>query len=170
MFFKLVGVIFIIFSSFFIGYKNYSVWNLRIDFLEQYLFFVKYVEIKIGYEESLLDDIIKSFETKSQCFKEFLKIYVENSHNGKTTKLALLQATNKVSDDLNLLNSTKRIMENFNFSLGCSDVDNQMKMFKLTEEFLRKSIDFYSREKINKGKLHFLISVSVGLVVILLFI
>ena len=164
---KLLGLITIISSSALAGYISFVKFSLRANFLEQYITFIKHLEVNIQYSENLIYEIIKNFKTENQLLKKFLCEYLKSSKNGETSEISFKKALDIVLESKILKKDEIDLINNFNSSLGFSDVINQIKQCKLTEQLLKEKLKIAIADKEKKSKVNLLMYISVGLLIVI---
>lgn len=164
---KLLGLITIISSSALAGYISFVKFSLRANFLEQYITFIKHLEVNIQYSENLIYEIIKNFKTENQLLKKFLCEYLKSSKNGGTSEISFKKALDIVLESKILKKDEINLINNFNSSLGFSDVINQIKQCKLTEQLLKEKLKIAIADKEKKSKVNLLMYISVGLLIVI---
>lgn len=165
--FKLVGLL-IIFTSFVLaGYASFYRFFEKVNFLEQYIAFVKYIEVNIQYCENSVYEIVSHFNAQNSLLKKFLCEYVNNIERKETSDAAFSNALNVIAASKILKKDEIVLISNFNSCLGSSDVLNQIKQCKLVEQLLKEKLKTAVSEKEKKSKANLLMYISTGLLVVL---
>lgn len=166
--FKLIGLL-IIFTSFALaGYASFYKFFEKVNFLEQYIAFIKYIEVNIQYCENLVYEIVSKYNPQNNLLKKFLCEYINNIKRKDTSEAAFSKALNIIAISKILNKDEINLISNFNSCLGSSDVLNQVKQCKLAEHLLKEKLKIAISEKENKSKVILLMYISAGLLVILI--
>lgn len=164
---KLFGMLIILSSSALAGYISFSKFSLRVNFLEQYINFVKHIEVNIQYSKHLVYEIIKKFKTENFLLKNFLHEYVKNIENKKSSENSFKKALKIILNSKILKEDEVTLINNFNINLGSSDVINQVKQCKLIEQLLKEKLKIATIEKDKKSKVSLLMCISLGLLLVI---
>lgn len=153
-----------------LGFASFNKFKLKINFLEQFSYLVRFVEMKIQYTEEPIFNIFSSFKTENKILKSLLSNYTSNLKNNNISTNKFLDCkviTNKIEtlndDEIDIIN-------NFMENLGNSDLISQVKLCRVVENSLQEKTKLAFIEKINKSRLYFLLHLAVGLVFIIIFL
>ena len=157
-------------ASVVLGFMSFNKFKLKIDFLEQFAYLIKHTEIKIKYDEDLLFNIFSSFKTENKFLKKMLSALCNDLKNTSYFKDESFSCY-KILNKINLLRDDElTIINNFIQNLGTSDVDNQIKLCKISEHSIKERLTVALNEKDKKSKVYFLLHVAVGLIFVIIFL
>jgi stage III sporulation protein AB len=131
---KIIGCMFIIFSSSCIGYLFGTSFSLRVREIKLLRMTLQMLETEITYSNTPLP---YAFEyTSAKCQKPLSPVFSMMAQNLRERRFnsvgdAFENALNKNKDMLSLKKEDYDVLKSFGFSLGSSDSEGQEKSFKL---------------------------------------
>lgn len=163
---KLVGSLGTLVASVFMGYISSKKFKLRLEFLNQYLNFIKYIETEITYSSSVIYDLIKNYYVKNHLAL-FMKLCCKKLEQGYSLKEAWHDSIFNISD-YGLSYEDKKIIDNFGNHFGKSDKKGQIAFCDFNEQLINMQISIAKKDKDEKAKLYFMLWVSLGLGTVLM--
>lgn len=132
---KVIGCIVIVFASSGLGYMLGAKFKTRVKELGLIKITLQMLETEIVYSNTPLPDAFEIIYTKSSApvnsmFKSMSRLLNEKTHStvGEAFKCAL----EEVKDTLCINKEDVELLKSFGNSLGSSDIDGQIKNFKMT--------------------------------------
>lgn len=170
---KTIGISLIMIASTMIGFLMAENIKKRVLILKELHRIIIELETEIVYTKSPLPIVLHRIATRcksplSNLFKDIKQIleseYVESLHS------AFQKAIEKNKDDLEIIKKDLDILLDLALSLGESDIEGQVKMFKLTEYNLKKRIEELEESMQKNIKLYRYLGFSFGAVIVILII
>ena len=153
---KIIGLVMLIGSFVTIGYRCSNKFNVRINFLQQYLQFIAYIETKIRYSPEVIYDLVDGYRCENE-FKDFLELVSKEILNNRDFESAWNYTVTALSSKYGLCFEDRELLKSFSKNIGTSDIDGQLNYCQLNKELARDRLNCAKEAKEKKGKLYFML-------------
>lgn len=168
---KFIICIFIISGCSAAGLIKASAFGARTKELENILEVIKLLQIEIGYRKEPLQKIFsKLYSIKSCWFTEVLNVCSINLTNTTNLNEAWHNALNCKMNVCPLEKEDIVILEDLSLGLGKSDTEGQLNLIKPAIERLDGSLKDSQDKEIKLGRMYRGLGISMGIVIVILFI
>lgn len=168
---KLVGCLFVIISSSGIGFLLGSRFGERVEDIRNFRTSIQMLETEISYSHTPLPEAFVCVAKKSGGAVRAIFEHVGDSLGSRRSGNvgdAFASALNRSSGSVSLSPEDMGILKSFGHSLGCSDVDGQMKCFKLVSKQLEAQQAKAEQERGKNERMYKSLGVLTGLAVSIL--
>ncbi len=168
---KIIGCVFIISASFYIGIQYVSKLKKRIYGLSQIIEVLNVLKIKLEYEMSNIPRLFKAIaeQDKSDAGK-MLECCALEMDKGLSLKSAWIISIKSFADTMNLSENDVILLCDFSKSLGDTDVLGQISNIELYIQLLDKNLTQAQKELSDKSRVSLSVSVFFGAIVSILLI
>ena len=159
---------FVIISGILIGFVFYSKYNLKVNFLMQYINFITVLRNEIRYSQRPLSEILKNFN----CANPFNKYIVQCAENLKTNnsfKDSWSRAFEKCKS-LGISQEEYEIINNFGSVLGSCDVSGQIYYCDYNLDMINPYLLKAKEKRKNKGKLSVVLCIGISVLISIMLI
>ncbi|MBR1778995.1 MAG: stage III sporulation protein AB [Clostridia bacterium] len=164
---KLFGVGFFLIAVIVIGYKIAYSFTLRCNFLRSYLKFIKYIENETKYTRNILYELIKNHICQDEM-SGLVQVFKHNLEEGYSVEKAWRLAVNCIKDRYFLNSEDCRVIYNFGYNLGKTDLPGQISNCEQALDLANRQFAEANEEKNTKSRLYFILILFLGLSFLLL--
>lgn len=164
---KFIGAILFLCAVIILGYKVSQRFILRRNFLKSYLNFIKYIENESIYTRNSIEELINNYFCHDEM-SEFLSLFNKNFEKGQTVDFSWNLALEEIKSKYFLKEEDCRIIYNFGFNLGKSDLLGQKANCEMAFSLAKRQFLESDEEKNTKSRLYFILSLLLGLSILLL--
>ncbi len=163
---KVIGCIFIFGCSVASGMTFVHKLNLHTRFLEDFIKFIAYAETNLQYSLTSIPDLMSSFKSDSL---DYVFLLFQNEFSlGTTLKSAWSNAMGKLPKSYGLDDADKKLINDFVFGLGTSNVEGQVLHCKLYKELLMKNLSDARENQKKLSKVYLTCGAAIGAFVCLI--
>lgn len=166
---KIIGCLFVIFSSVFCATNYCSGLKRRINGISFFIRSLELFKIKMEYEKSTIVQIIEGLSNECD-YQGFLDCCFKNIRIGYSLKTAWNKSLNEKIDKLGLTKDDVVLLEKFCQELGETDLDGQISNISLYIELLSKNLEELEKTVKDKSRVAINTGVFAGLIVSILLI
>lgn len=164
-----MGSILIILAGAGLGYYQSHKLSLRVQFLEDYIKLLSFIETEIRYSAVSPVQIIRKYTKRASVLKPMLLAFVKHTEEQMPIAAAWQLAFERVPFDYGLTKDDVYLINEFGKGFGTSDVDGQLSHCKLAADLMDERLTAAREEKKNKSKLYMMLGLFLGIGIVLLF-
>lgn len=168
MLIKAVGMIILVTSGTMIGFLKAKQLSGRVDFLEEYISLLTYIETQVRYSYECVTDILVHYEDSERL--SFIGDCVDKTLNGEIFSEAWRSSVSNIPIDRGLKNEDINLIRGFGKEFGLSDIEGQIAHCKLHKQLMQDRLNDARIQKQKKSRLYQMLGASLGLCIGLLFI
>lgn len=165
---KLIGLLMLIVTGTYIGFSKSRCLSNRVDFLEEYIGFLSYIETQVRYSSDCIVNILDDYDSKNRL--NFIDCCLLKMNNGAVFIKSWNESIDEIPDSVGLKNEDKNLLRSFGNELGKSDIEGQISHCKLYQKLTSQKLEEARMQKQQKYRLYQMLGASLGLCVGLLFI
>lgn len=164
---KFIGVLLFLCADVILGYKISQRFILRRNFLKSFLNFIKYIENESKYTRNVLIELINNYFSNDEM-NDFLNLLKQNFEKEQSVETAWENALCAIKDKYFLKEEDFKVICNFGFNLGKSDISGQIANCEMAFSLGKRQFLEAEKEKDTKSRLYFILSLFLGLSVLIL--
>lgn len=158
---KLIGMLTLITTGSFLGFSKSKQLSNRVEFLEQYIRLLSYIETQIRYSSECLVDLLMSCEMDEKF--SFINCCLDKVANGVSFSKAWYYGVQKIPKETGLKCEDINLIANFGKGLGTSDIDGQVSHCELYKNLISENLSDARIQKQKKYKLYQMLGVCSGI-------